>query len=323
MLLNDFITSQGHNCILGNVYNAMNYFHVDIPEQNLFFWFSPFDGDRNLPEVFEKLYEDKGECDWLEFLQKSLKSGQPVIVSINPKTLPYIKVEVGDSSTKHYINIIGIDVGRKQLYVSDSYIPTYIPLTYEGWVDYSEISDSDIGNCWHLKSELIFYFQNKCGTDDINSFTMASIIKRLNCFLNENNDNQHPSGIEDLQMLSKIVRNDLEAGNNDEIFKLLAGIRLNIINPLIYLVDVFERCSDEYSEWIKSLNNLVIDHWETLNMKLIKFALAHKKLDVDKVSKQIDKAVKLEKDVLNDILEQLLKTESNSNVEHWNRCFFG
>ena len=311
MLLNDFVTSQGHNCILGNVYNAMNYFHVDVSEQDLFFWFSPFNGDRNLPELFDKLYEDKGECGWQEFVQKSLNDGQPVIISINPKVLPYIKVAVGDSSLKHYINIIGIDEDKKQLYVSDSYIPTYIPSTHEGWVDYSRISDSDIGNCWRLKSELIFYFQNNCGLDDINNFTMASIIKRLSSFLSKNSDTQNLSGMNNLQMLSKTVRNDVENGNYDEIFKLLAGIRLNVINPLIYLVNVFGYFPNEYSEWIERLNNLVNSHWETMNIKLVKFVLAHKKLDLNKISEKIDEAVELEKDLLNDILKRLLETEND------------
>lgn len=311
MLLNNFVTSQGHNCILGNVYNAMNYFHVDVSEQDLFFWLSPFDGDRNLPEVFEKLYEDKGKCDWQEFVQTSLNDGHPVIISINPKALPYFKSEVGNSSTKHYINIIGIDKDRKQLYVSDSYIPTYIPSTHEGWVNYSEISDSDIENCWRLKSELLLFFQNYCGSDDINSFTLASIIKRLSSFLSINSDNLPPSGMDNLQMLSKIVKNDIENGNYNKIFELLAGIRLNVINPLIYLVNAFECRPNEYSKWIERLNNLVNGHWEPLNIKLIKFALAHKKLDADKVSEQIDEAVELEKNVLNDILERLLETRNN------------
>lgn len=315
MLLNDFVTSQGHNCILGNVYNSMKYFQVDVSEQDLFFWFSPFDGDRNLPEVFEKLYEDKGECRWQEFIKKSLNDGQPVIISINSKVLPYFKVEVGDSSVKHYINIIGIDEDREQLYVSDSYIPTYIPSTYEGWVDYSEISDSDIGNCWHLKLELLLYFQNNCGLYDINSFTLASIIKKLSSFLKKNSDNQKPSGMDNLQMMSKTVRNDVENVNYNEIFKLLAGIRLNVINPLIYLIKVFEHCPNEYSEWSERLNNLVNGHWEIINIKLVKFALAHKKLDADTISNQIDEAVEFEKNVLNDILKQLLKTKNVGNNE--------
>lgn len=313
MLLNNFVTLQGYNCILGNVYNAMNYFNVNISEQDLFFWFSPFGGDRNLPEVFEQLCRDKGECNWLEFIKKNLESGYPVIISINPKVLSYVKVEVGDPSMKHYVNIIGMDKEKKQLYVSDSYIPTYIPSTHEGWIDYSQLSDTDIGNCWHLKMELLYYFQNNCGLGDINNFTLESIINRISLFLGKSRDVQNSSDIRDLQMLSRIVKKNIENENYDEIFKLLAGIRLNVINPLIYLVNVFERCPDEYCEWIERLYLLVKSHWEILNIKLMKFALAHKKLDEDIILEQIDEVVELEKDLLNDILKQLLKTE-NSNL---------
>ena len=315
MLLNDFITSQGYNCILGNVYNSMKYFQVDVLEQDLFFWFSPFDGDKNLPEVFEELYVDKGECGWKEFIKKSLNDGHPVLTSINPEVLPYFKVKVGDSSVKHYINIIGIDEDRKQLYVSDSYIPTYIPSTYEGWVDYSEISNLDIGNCWHLKSELLMYFHNNFGEETINNFTLTSIIKKLSSFLKKDGDNHKTSGIDNLRMMSKNVRNDIVNVNYNEIFKLLAGIRLNVINPLIYLIKVFERCPNEYSEWTERLNTLVNDHWEIVNIKLVKFALAHKKLDADMILNQIEKAIEFEKNILSDILKQLSWARSSGNNE--------
>ena len=97
MLLDDFITLQGYNCILGNICNTMNYFNVNISEQDLFFLFSPFDGDRNLSEAFDKLYEDKGNNKWRDFVQKGLNDGYPIMISINPNVLPYINVEVGDS----------------------------------------------------------------------------------------------------------------------------------------------------------------------------------------------------------------------------------
>lgn len=320
MLLNDFVTMQGYNCILGNVYNAMNYFHVNVSEQDLFFWLSPFNGDRNLPEVFERLYRDKGECNWLEFIKKNLENGHPVIISINPQMLTYVKVKVGDPSMKHYVNIIGIDEEKKQLYVSDSYIPTYIPSTHEGWIDYSQLSDADIGNCWHLKMEVLYYFQNNCGLVDINDFTSESIINRLSAFLGKSRDVQNSSGIRELQTLSKIVKKNIENENYDEIFKLLAGIRLNVINPLIYLVNVFERCPDEYCEWIERLYLLVKSNWEILSIKLMKFALAHKKLDEDTILEQIDEVVELEKDLLNDILKRLLENK-NSNLTVISRIF--
>lgn len=306
MLEKDFVTLQGHNCILGNVYNIINYYHINITEADLFFWFCPFDGDKNLYEVFEKLYEDKDECNWKEYVIKSLKDGQPVMISVNPKVLPYIKVEVGDPSLKHYINIIGIDENRKQLYVSDSYVPTYIPSTYEGWVDYSGMSDSDIGNCWRLKSKILFYLQNDCRKADIKNYTRTLIIKRLSEFLKDTN-NKNYSGIEELHTLSGIVKKNIEDENYGEIFKLLAGIRLNIINPLIYLVDWFEHYSEDYDEWIERLNNHVKGYWEAINVKLLKFALAHKKLEAEKIFLQIEETVALEQKVLNDLLERLLE----------------
>lgn len=293
----------------------MKYYHLNVSEQDLFFWFSPFDGSKTLPEVFDKLYEDKGKLGWQEFMQKSLNDAKPVMISINPKSLPYIINTVSDSLTNHYINIIGSDENTKQIYVSDCYVPTFIPSTYEGWIDFRGISDSDIGNCWCLNPEPFSYLRNNNVCSDIKDYTLVSVIKRLCSFLNKNSDNKKNTGIDNLQNLSKTVRNCIENGNYHKIYKLLAGIRLNIINPLIYLVNLFEYYPNKYGKWIELLNNLITRHWEPINVKLIKFALAHKKMDLDKISEQIDNAVKLEKNALNDLLNWMYETEFNRIIE--------
>ena len=314
MLLSNFVTLQGCNCILGNVCNAMNYLHVAITEQDLFFWLSPFEGDRDLPDVFEKLYEEKGKCGWKEFVTKSLSEGHPIMVSINPNVLPYMKVKFGGPSTKHYINIIGIDEEKKQLYVSDCYIPTYIPSKFEGWIDYSKISAMDIGKCWRLKRNAISYFQNCHKWDDINYFTLTSSINRLSTFVSKSGDDFSDSGICKMQKLSNTVRNHIENGNYDGIYTLLPGIRLNIINPLVYLERLLKLNIYEHCVWVEKLNELVYKHWEPLNIRLIKFALAHKKLNADDISLRIDEVVELERLVLSDILEWLLQRTDDGRV---------
>lgn len=309
MLLSDYTTSQGRNCILGNVYNTMNFYKLQIEEQDLFFWFSPFNGDRTLPEVFETLYDDNGSCEWFEFLKKSIMSGHPVTISINPHVLPYIDMHVGDSTAKHYINIIGIDKKQKKMFISDSYVPKYIPTVYEGWVDYSQISDSDIGHCWYMKEDIVAFFRNSCSIDEINTYSVNAALKRIEIFLKEKNEITHLSGMDEIVKLRDSVKDDILNGNYENVYILLAGIRLNIINPLIYLQKLLERLDEGL---MQRLDNLIIKHWESLNVKLVKFALAHKKLDAEMVSQMIEESTGLETEILNDILTRLKpgKTEN-------------
>ncbi len=311
MLLANFVTTQGHNCILGNVYNSLNYFHIDISESDIFFWTSSFQGDRNLKNLFESFYEERGECSWLEFVEKSLSKGQPVLVSVNHKALPYIKLDIGDPSTKHYINIIGLDVDKRQIYVSDSYIPTYKPSIFEGWIGYVELSDTDIENCWCLKREFLDYFQNESRQEEIQKFTLSCVISRLSEFLEKKDKRQ---GVNKLRRLQDTVLHKVANRNYDEMFMLLAGIRLNTINPLIYLRHALEYNKNASRNLAGVLDALISDYWETLNIRLIKFALAHKNLDVEKVSEQMKETILQEEIVLGEILKLLIE-EGNGDVQ--------
>lgn len=312
MLLNDYITSQGRNCILGNVYNTMNFYKLQIKEQDLFFWFSPFNGDRTIPEVFKTIYNNNGSCEKLEFLKKSIMLGHPVMISINPDVLPYIDMRVGDNTAKHYINIIGIDEKQKRMFVSDSYVPKYIPTVYEGWVDYSQINDSDISHCWCIKEDVVEFFRNSCSIDEINTHSVNSALKRIQIFLKVKNEITDLSGMDEIVKLRDSVTNNILNENYENMYILLAGIRLNIINPLIYLQKLLERFGIEYEDLLQQLDNLIIKHWESLNVKFIKFALAHKKPNIEIVSQMIEESTSLEIKILNNILTRLQprKTEN-------------
>ena len=310
MLLNGFVTSQGKNCILGNVYNAMSFYKLNIKESDLFFWFSPFDGDRILPELFQILYNVNQEYEWIQFVKNVILSGNPVIMSIDPKALPYMDIQVGDSSAKHYINVLGIDERKSKIYISDSYVPKYVPTVYEGWVDYSQIKVEDIGHCWSMKTEVVAFFKNTCGREQVIDFSICSALERIKTFLYIRNTDTGQTGLESIKELSKSVKDDILNQRYEKVFALLAGMRLNIINPLVYLSELLENIYP--SDINQKMNELINEHWERVNVKLIKFALAHKRLDPNKVFKSIDEAVLLESHVLTNLINRLQSRNSDN-----------
>lgn len=317
MLLTDFETAQGYNCILGNVYNSMKYYHIDISEQDIFFWNSPFYSDKYMRKVFERFYEDRGDSTWTEFAAKGLSEGKPVLISIDQKVIPYVKYDMGDDSIRHYVNIIGIDLDEHKIYVSDSYVPTQIPSTYEGWMDCGKLTDLEIENSWCIKREVIRFLQQEVDKNEIHRFTMYSLVQRLKEFLGGTGQEALPPYMAKLGNMQNAVCLQIAAENHEEVFKLLAGMRLNVINPLIYLQQVLRRNGDEDEALAGELNTLIKEQWEKLNMRLVKFAVAHKKLDKDCIFESFHNAIHGEEKVLGHVIERHDRVETVSVLEDY------
>lgn len=284
---------------------------MNLREQDLFFWFSSFQGNRTVSELFDTLYKEKENNSWQNFVEQCLADQHPVLVHIDPKVLPYIKYNTPDPSIGHYINIIGIDPKEKKLCVSDSYVPTYSPSTYTGWIDCSAVTDSHIDACWRINLVALYHFFQGHKEEDILDFTNANIIRRLTEFLWPDESNHRPAGITELRKLPDTIYHHIQNKNYDDMFKLLAGIRLHIINPLVYLRLSLERNQSQYQDLIKSLGAFIVKYWETPNMQLIKFSIAHKSLDSECIATQIKAAVFTEQAVLTTILENLMITKKS------------
>lgn len=317
MLLTDFETAQGYNCILGNVSNSMKYYHIDISEPDIFFWNSPFYSDKYMRKVFERFYEERGESTWPEFAAKGLSEGKPVLVSIDQKVIPYVKHDMGDDSIRHYINIIGIDLEEHKIYVSDSYVPTQIPSTYEGWMDCGKLTDIEIENSWCIKRDVIRFLRQEVDKKEIRRFTRYSMVQRLKEFLRGTGQGTMPPYMEKLGNMQNAVCDQIARENHEEVFKLLAGMRLNVINPLIYLLQVLRRNGDEDAGLTGELNALIKEQWEKLNMRLVKFAVAHKKLDKDSVFESFHNAICGEEEVLGHVIERHDGEETVSVLEKY------
>jgi len=314
LILTSFTTVQGHNCILGNAYNTLRHLNLSLREQDLFFWFSAFHGSRIVSEMFDTLFEKKTKTNWQIFVEQCIEDQQPVLVHIDPKALPYVKHNVFVPSIGHYINIIGIEIGEKKLCVSDGYVPTYSPSTYTGWIDFSAVTNSYINACWRIKLSALTSFFKGSGEAEILEFTRTNIIRRLSEFLLPDEKNHKPSGIVRLRNLPDTIYVHVRDENYMEIFKLLAGIRLHIINPLVYLRLALERHQNQYQEQAKSLGIFINTFWDIPYMQLIKFSIAHKRINCEGIATQIREAVLMEETVLNTLIENLM-TDKKATIE--------
>ena len=300
MNLMEFETKQGDNCVLGNLYNTLKYYHTDIEEYHLFFWCSAFLGDRKLNQVFHMFYDMNSEESWIDYAEKKIGEGKPVLINIDPKILSYIHLSVGDTSRKHFVNLIGIDKEKAQVLVSDSYIPTFKPSVHKGWVKYENWSADDIENSWAINEEVLSFFQNEITAKELRLITLYWAVKRVEEFLEKGNGIL--TGEEILKKRKMTFVDCISANRYDEVFTHLAGMRINIMNPLKYLAELLGTDEADCREFEGRVRELFKDGWEKLNARLVKYALAHKKLDVEGVYQEFDRLIDWEINLLKDFV---------------------
>lgn len=290
VILEDYITYQGKNCILGSLCNIARYLGVELTEADLFFRYCSFCGSSTIGQEYEELLEEKGSMPMWDFVRAKLTAGMPVMVSITPEVLPHITSSAGDSSVMHYLNITAIDTENGRAFISDCYVPTFEPSTYEGWVDYTDFAEDTIGNCWSIKESAL---KRICEE----GITYETVQSRIKYFLGHEAD-----GIGILKLYRDHFCNRFEAQDYDGIYVMLAGLRMKVINPLEYLKQILKSMGEVSDEELDDLDVLISGHWEKMNFKLIKCAVAHRSLATEKLTAAANEAIALEKKVLNDIL---------------------
>ncbi|MFC3745640.1 hypothetical protein [Paenibacillus sp. GCM10012306] len=150
---NKYTTKLSNYCLTGSIRNQMSALRVNILESDLICcdnmlnteydlslggitspikWFI----DQNCSRLGIRLI--RYTAHQREQIVSALAAKQRVILHIDSRCLTYsplfkTKITV---HTNHYINLLGLD--GSQLYISDSYIPTLPPSTYEGTIGVSE-----------------------------------------------------------------------------------------------------------------------------------------------------------------------------------------
>jgi hypothetical protein len=123
-----------------------------------------------------------------------------------------------------------------------------------------------------------------------------------------------PAGISELKELQENIYGYVRNEEYDGVFQLLPIIRLYVINPLIYLSHSLERYYERHHFIVESLDTLIKDYWETLNLKLIKFSIAHKKLDAELIASRVRDVILKEEEVLNSVLEHMTVQSEKINM---------
>lgn len=150
----NYITKLSNYCLTGSIRNHLSALEVDILESDLVCCdymleteydlsvggiTSPIKSliDYNCARLGLRL--TKHISHQRELLVNAMAAKQRVIWHIDSRCLSYsplfkTKITV---HTDHYINLLGLD-GSSRFYISDSYIPTLPPSTYEGTIEVSE-----------------------------------------------------------------------------------------------------------------------------------------------------------------------------------------
>lgn len=153
---NGYHTAGGYDCLNSCICNYLKYYGFPLLTSDLFF----------LGDGFSlTFYDDKGyfytsayqsnykgmqslgiysiqsksdENNAIAFLEDAVVRCVPIAIRVSAHSLTHSNAFLQGENSMHYMNIIGKN-DRNQFYISDGFIPTYHPTTFEGWVDAKNI----------------------------------------------------------------------------------------------------------------------------------------------------------------------------------------
>ncbi|WP_320929067.1 BtrH N-terminal domain-containing protein [Hungatella sp.] len=172
-LKNNYITYQGYECLSACLVNYLRFMNYRISGSDIFFigsgsgFIFKKNEEENRRIVATRQYEanyDFCRKIGIDYSVKSMK-GESATVILEAMTEKKMCVTIQASTLFltynpiflkgegfHFINILHVDREGGRMYVSDGYIPTVRPCTYEGW-----ISAADIIRGWERTDNLVFF----------------------------------------------------------------------------------------------------------------------------------------------------------------------
>lgn len=208
-------------------------------------------------------------------LKQSILEERKICIKVSSECLKYNKVFKQASGSPHFINVIGIK--EQELYISDGYVPTYVPSAFEGWVFAEHIMEA-----WkRMQYEYVILDDN---FDNLSAELLESEVKNkiqfgIYEYLNE-------SMVEgELYIGEKAVLHlleDLEKvfDENKEVGKLVYNInyQLKIYGFITSKQMLLEKLIFmKYDETNLLEYQIVIDGWNKLCLLLLKAGLSGKK----------------------------------------------
>lgn len=199
----NYETTIGTNCILSSFANALRMVNKTIDDSAIFFLQDGFNITYQMKnyenefvlrfshhfdmiiESFMKKYYIKYNLndipqnfnEFLDLLGKRLEKNQPFLMYANSINLKYNEKFIRNKERIHAINLIGMN--DEGILVSDSYVPTFPPQTYEGTISFAMFEEIFE---WNKQSQYKYY-DIEYDTIDKEAITISGkdLKEALNC----------------------------------------------------------------------------------------------------------------------------------------------
>lgn len=146
----NFITELGFTCHYKTIENLLKFYAYDMKEEFCYLFLRSYyekDIDVNIPVFCRKAFNKIGfdlRVHRISNIDNSIKKIQnliekqiPVLANVDGSYLRYFPKRMAFEFKQHLIVIKGFN--DNEFLVSDSYVPTYPPESYEGWINKDEI----------------------------------------------------------------------------------------------------------------------------------------------------------------------------------------
>lgn len=321
-------TIQGNECLNACMANYLNYTGNKI-QGNMIFWGGGgfhlldkregeygivTDAHKNhfnftekykIPYVTGRFLNDSDKAK--QYLKEAIYAERMVIIETKANYLTYSTVFNRTMESSHFINVIGISEDESQLYISDGYVPTVIPSTFEGWISFDVIFKA-----WQEAEFLYNEFQDldealyeKLHIESINQFYIC-----LDDYLN-------PEATKDSEWNcgEKIIRGVFEdmtdyCRENMDMVSIIEEMnfymkaygflfsKFFIVEQLIAM-DVEEKIITSYKD--------IISRWNNLCFYMLKISVTKRWKDIQKLQQRAFQLIQDERQILLLVLKLVKK----------------
>lgn len=315
----EHIVLQGHECLSSCLSNYLYNDGIQVTGNDILITGNAYmvEYDRTKFIIRTNIYEanfyfmDKysiryilGKCsnerEAKEFLGKSVKSEERIIIKVSAEYLNYNRVFRQADHSTHYINVIGIR--ERELFICDGYVPTKVSSVFDGWTDEESVMEA-----WKSMGFEYVILEN---VNKVNRDLIISDIRKM-------------LRIGILDYLEGGVKDDKFIGEN-AIVTLFSDIKTmfehqdmkGIMIDLNYQLKIFGFISVkimlgevlkemEVNEEILLKYQLVIDHWNRIITLLLKSGFSKKEEKFEKAYHSSMQCISQERDVLSEIMDIL------------------
>ncbi len=337
--IDDYLTLSGSECLLSCFYNYCNYQDIGVSESDIFIiggglktQYSKLDLNEGISlnlatgvhdsvarfskKVGIRITYIKNEDDKLSdsILDDKISMDQPVIIQVDPGYLKYSFALSGGFNLTHFINVIGVDEGSNLLLISDGFIPTYPPSTYQGWCCrdiirkarkpkknlYLEIDTEEVDYNWVMGKKK-------------NLLIIQMIRSEILEYLNGGKLDNHYCGNEAMKQFTKDISQLMDLFGEEfteKIFKLNYELKIyGVVASRKLLFDTLVSINRDWEKeiFMEECNSLesIIQKWNSICFVLVRVGILKRQDELTNLSRMASGLVEEEENILHRIYEKL------------------